>query len=145
MKQSVDIVITNLRNFTPQNDADSGDLYELIASLEVTENSNLAIPVMFELMEKYPEADLGSPGALVHFIESVGGYELQLIQSVERVPMYLNVWMINRLLNSSISEDKTEQFLKLLEAVSCNPNATITAKESAINFLEYQQSRKKYL
>ena len=142
MKQNVDDIIEKLKSFVPQNDDDSADLYELMNGLEETENSSLAIPAMFELMEKYPNADLGSPGALVHSIESIGGFKQQLIESVERVPTYLNIWMVNRLLNSFISESERRQFNELLKSVSKNSKATEIAKESAKDFLEYQENLK---
>jgi len=37
-------------------------------------------------MESQPGVEHGTPGALVHFVETFSGYEEKLVQSVERQP-----------------------------------------------------------
>jgi hypothetical protein len=39
---------------------------------------------MFNVMERPPDADLGSPGPLVHTLERWRGYEPELVNSVRR-------------------------------------------------------------
>ena len=119
----------------------SAELYEILDGLEEAENAESAIPAMFELMEKYSEADFGTPSPLVHIIEKIGNYENQLKRSVKRVPTYLNVWMVNRMLNGSISNDLRYELTELLEAVFLNSNATQGAKESAQMFVDYQKNK----
>jgi hypothetical protein len=41
-----------------------------------------AIPEMFDIMERLPDADLGSPGPLVHTLEALPRYEDELVRSV---------------------------------------------------------------
>jgi hypothetical protein len=56
---------------------------------------------MFALMERLDGVDLGSPGPLVHALESTGAaYEPRLKASVQRKPSPLTVWMVNRILNT---------------------------------------------
>ena len=142
MSQNAEVFIAKLKKFVPHNVDNSIDLSEMLDGLDRIKNADSVIPAMFELMEKYPDADLGTPGALVHNIERIGGYETQLIQSVERVPTYLNVWMVNRILNGSISNDLRERLIILLKSILNNPNAGQAAKESAQNFIEYQRNLK---
>jgi len=41
-----------------------------------------AIQEMFRLMERMPDAELGSPGPLVHTLEAILGYETYLVDSL---------------------------------------------------------------
>jgi hypothetical protein len=62
-------------------------------------------------MERYPEADLGSPGPLVHTIERIpiAQFGTFLRSSVERQPGQLNLWMVNRILNSQLTKQHREE------------------------------------
>src|ERR1051326_2638174 len=54
-------------------------------------------PVLFKTMERLDDVELGTPGPLVHTLESwPGKYEALLKESVARKPSPLTVWMINR-------------------------------------------------
>jgi hypothetical protein len=97
------------------------------------------VPAMFRAMERSPDADLGSPGPLVHAIESlpVERYEPELVESVRRRPMYLNLWMVNRILNGTSDRRHREKLLELLRGVlSCPWSAEVG--EIAAGFLEFQ-------
>jgi hypothetical protein len=73
-------------------------LRELTDALMSVSEPQRAIPELFHVMERLPDADLGSPGPLVHTLEAVKGYEDELIRSVRRSPSLLSVWMVNRIL-----------------------------------------------
>jgi hypothetical protein len=87
------------------------------------------IPAMFRVMERWPGADLGSPGPLVHAIEmlEVSTYGPLLTESVRRQPMYLNVWMINRILNGA--PEDPESWLGLLRSVVEAPAVSAEIKK----------------
>jgi hypothetical protein len=142
MGKTVEQFIKNLQEFVPHENDNSLDLDKLLEGLEELENDVSVSSAMFELMEKYPEADFVAPGVLVHTIEDISGYEEGLIRSVKNVPMYLNVLMINRILNTNLSQRERDSYLELLKSVSKNPDATSDAKASAKDFLEYQKNRK---
>jgi hypothetical protein len=94
-------------------------------------------PVLFRTMERLDEVELGTPGPLVHTLESwPGGYEKLLTQSVRRKPTPLSVWMVNRILNTNPSDAKS--WLELLGSVADNPAASGVTKESARDVIEYQ-------
>src|SRR5574338_93795 len=59
-------------------------------------------PVL-QFMEEYPAIDFGMPGALVHFVERFyrKGYEEKLVESVQRKPTSVTVWMLNRVINGT--------------------------------------------
>jgi hypothetical protein len=102
---------------------------------------------MFRVMERCPEADLGSPGPLVHSIESVGkvlgipAYEALLVDSVRRRPMYLNLWMVNRILNVAPVGPQRTALLALLEEVRDDPRWAGLASDEAADFLKHQAER----
>jgi hypothetical protein len=101
------------------------------------------VPAMFALIERYPDADLGTPGPLVHCIESLGvaRYQQQLIDSVRRQPAQLNVWMVNRILNSNLDPSHRQALLDLLRSVPRHPSAPARVVELARGFLAHQADR----
>lgn len=92
---------------------------------------------MFDLMERLDDVDLGSPGPLVHALESTGGaYEPRLEASVRRKPSPLSVWMVNRILNTDRSD--RQYWLDLLTLAATHPLASATTHAEAQAFLTYQ-------
>lgn len=92
---------------------------------------------MFEVMERLDSSDLGSPGPLVHTLESVGdGYQPFLEESVRRKPSPLALWMVNRVLNSH--PDDHERWLELLRLSVSHPLAGGAARQEAREFLAFQ-------
>ena len=92
---------------------------------------------MFRTMERLDGVDLGTPGSLVHTLETwPGGYEQLLAQSVRRKPTPLSVWMVNRILN--VSPPDAESWMALLGSVLDNPAASDETKADAKGFIEYQ-------
>ncbi len=116
------------------------DLYTVTQDFDALSETDQArvVPTMFRLMERWPEADLGKPGPLVHAIESleVSIYGEMLAESVRRRPMYLNLWMVNRILNENPPD--ADHWLLLLRDVTLDPSATADAKEEAAGFLDHQ-------
>ena len=138
-------MIAALDAFEPNADYDSNQfrLYPLTESFKTLPDRERVIPSMFALMERYPNAYLGTPGPLVHSIESlaVPKYEDQLIESVRRQPAELNVWMLNRILNSNLTLAQRAKLLELLRSVVQHPGAPQRVVESANGFLAHQASR----
>jgi hypothetical protein len=124
----------------PNDDHAVFDLYNITDGFETLPDRDRVIPSMFSVIERCARADLGTPGPLVHCIESLGyeHYLSQLVDSVHRKPTYLNVWMVNRILNADIPGDHKHQLLDLLKSVITNPAATAAAVEQAEEFLAHQ-------
>ena len=94
-------------------------------------------PALFRTIERLGDADLGSPGPLVHALESWrGGYEPFLAESVRRKPTPLSAWMLNRLLNARPPD--AGAWLDLLRSIAPHPMASDETKAAAAGFLEYQ-------
>lgn len=92
---------------------------------------------MFALMERLDGVDLGSPGPLVHALESTGAaYEPLLQASVERKPSPLSVWMVNRILNADRADHQS--WLDLLALAADHPLASSQTHADARDFLAHQ-------
>lgn len=114
-------------------------IYALSEEVEGLDDPTQAFPVFFELMERLPDSDLGSPGELVHTMERhIGSYEDLLEESVRRSPTFLTVWMVNRILNAP-SADR-DRWLPVLRSVETNADATDRIKLKVRMFLEHQDA-----
>ena len=122
MVDSARTLISALEAFTPAEASDSvARLYEILDGFDDLPSREAVLPAMFGILERYPDADLGSPGPLVHAIESVPNYESALAASLSRRPTFLSVWMIGRILNSSISVGERASWLERLREASIHP------------------------
>jgi len=145
MQTSADKMIAELGAFEagPNDDHAEYDLYQITEGYDNLRDKDRVVPSMFAVMERCGEADLGSPGPLVHCIESLGyeHYLAQLVDSVRRKPTYLNAWMVSRILNADIPEDHRQQLLVVLRTVSISPTASASVIEQANGFLQHQAKR----
>ena len=118
-------------------------LYELTDALTSTPGGppDAAIPELFGVMERMPDADLGSPGPLVHTLEALKGYEGELIRSVRRSPSLLSVWMVNRILNTDLPSDTRESYMSLLNETATRPDVPKAVREDARDFVQLQMRK----
>jgi hypothetical protein len=104
---------------------------------EITEfGTELAAPILFATMERLDGCDLGSPGPLVHTVESMPNYQQFLKDSLFRKPTPLSVWMTNRIVNSH--PRNRADWLSLLRRTSSHPSASAETKRQALLFLKFQ-------
>lgn len=90
-------------------------------------------------MERNSLMDIGSPGPLVHLIEKFyPNYVDELEASIVRKPTSHTLWMLNRILNSNLSENERASFLELLLQAQTNEIADQNAREEAKHYYEYQ-------
>src|SRR2546423_1287146 len=126
MAMSADDMIAALDSFEPDDDFDSNQfrLYPITEGFRTLPDRERVVPAMFALMERFPNAYLGTPGPLVHDIESLGiaRYEQQLVDSVRRQPAELTVWMVNRILNTNLEPRHRNELLDLLASVPQHPS-----------------------
>jgi hypothetical protein len=143
MTRSVDDLLFSLQAFEPNDDgADTVHrLNELLAGFAALPGCERVAPALLALLERHPQADFGTPGPLVHVLESQTGYPALLAESLERQPTELSAWMANRLLNSKLPMDERVAWLKRLTAVTSHPKAAAGVRDSAIRFLDFQASR----
>jgi hypothetical protein len=114
------------------------ELTDAVLKLSAPES---AIPEMFGLMERTPDLELGSPGPLVHTLEAIPGYESYLINSLRKQPSLLSVWMVNRILNSPIPEDRRQFWMALLQESVERLDVPESVRKDAQQFLMRQRAK----
>lgn len=112
-------------------------LYEVCDELEDAPDSATAVEPVLRFIERNAERDLGAPGPLVHFIETVSGYEEALLQSLQRLPTDLTVWMLNRILNVAEDEQRS-RYLELMRSIAGDSAVNRDARDAALSFLRHQ-------
>jgi hypothetical protein len=108
---------------------------------EICENVNdfNIVPLIFKIFENNPKFDFGSPGNLVHIAEKYyknDAYITELYKSIEREPMFYNLWMLNRYLNKMDEEQKTMGIMLLKKIVETTEDDVV--KGMAKDFLKFQ-------
>jgi hypothetical protein len=143
MSRTIDDLVSQLHAFEPTGDgADNVHrLNELLAGFAALPGCERVAPALLALLERHPQADFGTPGPLVHALESQPAWPQLLAGSLERQPTELTAWMANRLLNSKLARDERATWLKRLTAVASHPLAAAGVRDSAIRFLDFQASR----
>jgi hypothetical protein len=137
----VDTVIEALGQFDAAAHPDCvGPLSELFEGFRQLDERERAVPAMLHLLERFPAADFGSPGPLVHELEDIVGYRASLRESLHRQPTKLTVWMINRILNSRLVPAERALWLSELRQALEHPNTSADARELARGFLDRQVS-----
>lgn len=131
-------LIKKLEGAIEQDDL-AGVGYDITDELKKIPNSFLAIEPILQLIEKYPDADFGMPGPLVHFVElfSEKGYEEKLVESIKRCPTQHTVWMLNRVINGVEGEEK-QYYLGVLKSILDFPELNENVRISVNEFISYQ-------
>lgn len=135
---ALDFDALTARDFDCENASARGleRLLELCDELRAVNDPAACAPVLFRTMERLDGLELGTPGPLVHTLESWRGrYEAQLAESVRRRAVPLSVWMVNRILNANPPD--ADSWLDLLRSVARSPSASSEAKAQAVAFIKY--------
>lgn len=145
---NVEQIIKALNDFVPYPEDDPIHdnvtfLDEMMDAWKQAADKVQAIPAIFALIEKYPNADFGSPSPLVHALESAGAglYEGELHKSLLRRPTPLTLWMYNRIINAEKDVDMVSAHLVRLKLFGRHPLADAEARASAQNFIDHQSKR----
>ncbi len=137
--ETMNTIAQQLRDAPVGQDDYVGYLYDVLDGVAQLDDADTVFAEAFSFFERHRDADLGMPGPLVHFLEQFyPAYVDQLCVSVARKPTTYTVWMINRILNSSLEATNRERLLAVLEAASKNPSADSIAKEQASDFFRQQ-------
>jgi hypothetical protein len=141
-------VITALDTFEPTDYDVKNELRldEIFADFRALPDRARAMPAIFSLLERFPDAEFGSPGTLVHELEAIAGYERLLYErllrdSLRRQPTFRTVWMVNRILNGRLPDDQRETWLSELRMAGEHPLAGEGTRYSVEHFLEYQREK----
>jgi hypothetical protein len=136
-------LIAELDRFNPARDEVENlcRLYEIFDGFRTLDGREVAMPSMFALLERFPDAELGSPGPIVQEIEHTKGYEELLKPSLNRLPTRYTVWMVNRILNATSQERTWVDWMDVLQRVQSHPLADEDLRTYASEFSAYQTER----
>ncbi len=139
---AADLQTLSLLDFDPMNvDADGDErLRALCTELAERDDPEQWAPLLYSLVERLDEADLGSPGPIVHTLEMWLGYQPLLAESLRRTPAPLTVWMANRVLNTDPPDAAV--WIELLRSAANHPAASTQARTDARRFLAHQAERR---
>ncbi|WP_338847071.1 hypothetical protein V8J88_25310 [Massilia sp. W12] len=141
MSQSL---IKALEEFTAPHD--ETQLRKLEKAISAARPEELALPefkALLRVFERFPEDDgYGIFWSILHRLEACKGYEPALIASVKHAPGTFNLLMLNRLHNGGIAEVDGQSLLSMLAAVAANPAASGSARQSAQDFISYQNAKR---
>lgn len=106
---------------------------ECMSEIEKKDLGLSAVEPLLQFIERHPVSDFGMPGEIVHYLESLEGYEDKLVDSINRRPTLHTVWMINRIKNTG---ENYEKYTKILNGVLECKDIEDEIKESVKEFLE---------
>lgn len=139
MARPTEAIIEDLKHFTPsKNDFNAtgrDTLRNLCNELLSSPQPSQAITTLFELVEKFPEEDFGTPGIIVHTVEDIGGYEKLLHESLLRQPTTVTVHLLGRLANSCTDLKQKAHYRQILQSTTNHPKIADEAKDLALLFL----------
>ena len=134
-------IIAELNRLTISNSEDFGQLDrldELTALLRQNHDGQLACDALLHVVERHPQVDFGTPGQLVHTIESYRGYyEEKLVASLDNRPTFTTVWLLNRLLNAASGSERGK-LLDQMSRLRTHPLADEQATAAAESFYRFQ-------
>jgi hypothetical protein len=98
------------------------------------------VPAIFRFFELYPLNEYGIPGTLVHLVEKFWpSYESVLLDSLARQPSRATISMMNRVLNSKLSDDARNSYTQALKQVAANTLIAPELSAYAQELVDYQQ------
>jgi hypothetical protein len=95
------------------------DLYDILESVEELEVEECIIDPIFDFIDKYPDADMGNPGPLVHLLEKLFPiYIFRLAESLYKKASYSNLAIAGRAFDINVLSKESYSKLKYaLESV----------------------------
>ncbi len=140
-----DDILKRITNLLPDEngDFDESEMYEISEEMLKAYKPVEYIIHLFKVFESFPDANFGSPGPYVHFIEKFYPNYLEILKdSIRRRPTMQTIWMVNRILNSDLSVKTRNELLNILKSVLKNSSANEFEREQAKEFLVFQEMQK---
>lgn len=142
MESNIEKFCTELASLNVSTDDLILQLYNLTDMIDNEKDISQTYESIFYFIENNPDADIGSPGPLIHLIEKFyPEYLPRLIQSLKTKPTNNTVYLLNRILNSSLPIEKREEYLLILVNVVNNKSIDQLVRDEAKEFYEYQTNK----
>jgi hypothetical protein len=111
---------------------------DLVAQWRTAGEGLEAVDAILRFLAEHPQLDVGSPGALVHFVERFygHGYEAKLVESLRRRPTAHTAWMLNRVVNGSNVPAERQRFIEVMRQARVHPGIDASAAQQLDHFLE---------
>lgn len=113
---------------------------QILDKIKAEEDAKSYIEPLLHFMEENPDIDYGAPGAVVHFMESIDGYENLLIESINRTPISHTIWMLNRIINGAQNKNRKKYF-ELMKKQLKRSDVSDNLKEEIEDFVDFQEER----
>lgn len=145
---TTDEIINTINHFVPFSEDDlindnESFLSALMSDLESKNDFIRGIEPIINLIEKFPHSNFGNPGPLVHTLEAHQDlYEEYLKNSLNRKPVPLTVWMLNRIINSEKNILVKENLFDILQSLTNHPNIDTETLKTVENFIDFQNQQK---
>ena len=124
-------IVADIRAFHP-TEGNWRRLDDLFGELWATGEAGVHVRDMLGVLEQYPADDgAGVLWSIVHGVESLPGYESELIWSLRRRPSELGVTMVGRLLKSGVSEADGTSLVGLLREIAASATAPESVRKTA--------------
>lgn len=114
---------------------------ETVLQIDRLPEPRQAVPLLFDWFEAHAGQHVGSPGAFVHFIEEKLDYFPLLLESLQRRPAVITVWMVNRIANAAKTASEIQDWMAVLQAALEHPLADEECRSDAQRFLQRQAGR----
>lgn len=110
---------------------------ELVDEWEAGASDLDRVEAILAFMESHSELEYGTPGPLVHFVETYRdrGYSQLLTASVSRRPTAHTLWMLNRLINGTTHAETRRTYVHLMAGAAAHPEADPGTRDQAHWFL----------
>ena len=110
---------------------------EAMQAMNSISNAEELVKPILELIGNNATVDFGTPGYLVHFVESFynKGYEELLIQSVIKTPTPHNIWLLHRCYNNV--KDTKHNTYKIIAMELKNSDTTPIEVKKQIDFYNW--------
>jgi dihydrofolate synthase/folylpolyglutamate synthase len=143
LERRFDELLRTLERFTPGEDPDETmrQLGEAVLRGRPALDPARYRRAVFALLERFPDAEFGTPGAVIHEVERRPGFEADLEASLARQPTFLTVSMVNRLMNLTDDPKALVRWSTVLEATTRHARAPDWVRKAARRYLEHQQAR----
>ncbi len=132
---------TELMKLSPTDDEFPLQVDELVEAIPEDLYESL-IPSIFHFFESHPLEECGMLSGLVHLVENYyPNYKQILLGSLKEAPSYSSILMVNRILNSNLSEGERKEYTSILIDLSNNSNVHGDLQKNAKHFIEYQSEK----
>jgi hypothetical protein len=135
MIQSTDQVVENIKAFDAVRDGWS-QLDALVKDLRATKRPEAGIDALLGVVERYPDTSGGALMSVLHALETIPGYQVHVIESLRRKPSVIALMMVNRMLNSDITDVGAQSLMQLLHETKAHPGCRGPVKAELESVLE---------